>query len=58
MTALLDERRKRQREFREDVKDAMPIPAVESDRGLGNLVESVKRKRVGAERHLKKRRKA
>ncbi|KAF8350115.1 hypothetical protein F5887DRAFT_943868 [Amanita rubescens] len=44
MAALLEERQRRQREFREDVKDTMSIPAVGSDRGLGNLVESVKRK--------------
>ncbi len=58
MAALLDERQRRQREFREDVKDTMSIPAVGSDWGLGKLVESVKRKSAGVERHLKKRRKA
>jgi len=58
MAALLEERQRRQREFREDVKDTMSIPAVGSDWGLGNLVESVKRKSAGTERHLKKRRKA
>lgn len=58
MAALLEERQRRQRELREDIKDTVSIPTGGAERGLSNLVESVKRKSIDAEGQLKKRRKA
>lgn len=58
MAALLDERQRRQRDLREDVKNTMSIPAGGLKQGLSSLVESVKRKSVDVEGRLKKRRKA
>lgn len=58
MAALLEERQRRQRELREDVKDTRSIPAGGTERDLSNLVESVKRKSIDVKGQLKKRRKA
>ena len=58
MAALLEERQRRQREPREEVTNTTSIPAGGTERGLSNLVESIKRKSIDVGGQLKKRRKA
>jgi len=58
MSALLEERHRRQQTLRDEVKSsASKASHAAGERGLQSLVESVKRKSANAERHMGKRRK-